>query len=51
MDNVDVRYPFCEQIASVKNTVMAKVAISVTVVSHVNASSSSIIPIMPANRE
>ncbi|MGL9736131.1 MAG: hypothetical protein ACR5LF_12615 [Symbiopectobacterium sp.] len=28
MANVDVRCPFCEQTASVKNTVMAKVPIS-----------------------
>ncbi|MGL9735991.1 MAG: hypothetical protein ACR5LF_11490 [Symbiopectobacterium sp.] len=31
MAKVDVRCPFYEQTASVKNTVMAKVAISVTI--------------------
>ncbi|WP_291971675.1 IS1 family transposase [Candidatus Symbiopectobacterium sp.] len=36
MAKVDVRCPFCEQTSPVKNTVMAKVAISVTVVSHAN---------------
>ncbi|MGL9735560.1 MAG: hypothetical protein ACR5LF_07600 [Symbiopectobacterium sp.] len=51
MANVDVRCPFCEQTASVKNTVMAKVAITVSVVSYVNIPSSLIIPIVPANRE
>ncbi|MGL9736072.1 MAG: hypothetical protein ACR5LF_12165 [Symbiopectobacterium sp.] len=50
MANVEVRCPFCEQTTSVKNTVMAKVTISITVVSHINAPSSSIIPIEPANR-
>ncbi|MGL9734755.1 MAG: hypothetical protein ACR5LF_00385 [Symbiopectobacterium sp.] len=52
MANVDVRCPFGEQTASVKNTVMAKVPISVTVVNNYgNSLSSSIIPIVPANRE
>ncbi|MGL9735971.1 MAG: hypothetical protein ACR5LF_11310 [Symbiopectobacterium sp.] len=48
---VDVRCPFCEQTASVKKHGYGKRTISVAVVSHVNAPSSSIIPIVPANRE